>query len=313
MYNVVRSELIRIWHRSFLGGGIGTMAASAGLVSWFVYSSATDPVTAAAAGPPDQAVATVAEIAEPGGFLTALGTISTLAGVVLLTLWAIATVRDDSTGMIRILVQAQPDRVKLLGGKIIALSLFTLLATLTTILTVMPACPLARLENIDTEAWRTDFAPHFFSSLLNFSIAGLVWALIGLALAVLTRSSELAIGIGIGYLLVVEPDRPHRSRCHRVPAWRHTQRPRVWRYQRTRLGSSSRARRHLWHRRVHRFATRLPCSGHQLLNGNSPLPHHRLASASHRRPSDRHPRDRVPEPGSACPVPSPSCSARSGC
>lgn len=205
MYDVVRSELIRIWHRSFLWGGIGTMAASAALVSWFVYSSATDPATAAAAGPPDQAVTTVAEIAEPGGFLTALGTISTLAGVVLLTLWAIATARDYSTGMIRILVQAQPDRVKLLGGKIVALALFTLLATLTTILTVMlVARPLARLENIDTEAWRTDFAPHFFSSLFNFSIAGLVWGLIGLALAVLTRSSELAIGIGIGYLLVVE-------------------------------------------------------------------------------------------------------------
>jgi ABC-2 type transport system permease protein len=69
---------------------------------------------------------------------------------------------------------------------------------------MLVARPLARLENIDTEAWRSDFAPHFFSSLFNFSIAGLVWGLIGLALAVLTRSSELAIGIGIGYLLVVE-------------------------------------------------------------------------------------------------------------
>ena len=32
----------------------------------------------------------------------------------------------------------------------------------------------------------------------------LVWSLIGLMLAVLTRSSALAIGIGIGFLLVVE-------------------------------------------------------------------------------------------------------------
>jgi ABC-2 type transport system permease protein len=34
--------------------------------------------------------------------------------------------------------------------------------------------------------------------------AGPVWGLIGLMIAVLTRSSALAIGIGIGYLLVVE-------------------------------------------------------------------------------------------------------------
>lgn len=196
--------LDRLHTNDELASDLAVGQSSAGEVG-HVYSSSTDPATAAAAGPPDQAVATVAEIAEPGGFLTALGTISTLAGVVLLTLWAIATARDYSTGMIRILVQTQPDRVKLLGGKIVALALFTLLATLTTILTVMlVARPLARLENIDTEAWRTDFAPHFFSSLFNFSIAGLVWGLIGLALAVLTRSSELAIGIGIGYLLVVE-------------------------------------------------------------------------------------------------------------
>jgi ABC-2 type transport system permease protein len=32
----------------------------------------------------------------------------------------------------------------------------------------------------------------------------LVWGLIGLLLAVLTRSSAMAIGIGIGFLLVVE-------------------------------------------------------------------------------------------------------------
>lgn len=35
-------------------------------------------------------------------------------------------------------------------------------------------------------------------------VAGLVWGLIGLTIAVLTRSAALAIGIGIGYLLVVE-------------------------------------------------------------------------------------------------------------
>ena len=38
----------------------------------------------------------------------------------------------------------------------------------------------------------------------NFTVAGLVWGLIGLTLAVLTRSAAMAIGIGIGFLLVVE-------------------------------------------------------------------------------------------------------------
>ena len=47
----------------------------------------------------------------------------------LLALWAIAAASDYDTGLIRVLVQAQPNRLKLLGGKIIALTGFTVLAT----------------------------------------------------------------------------------------------------------------------------------------------------------------------------------------
>ena len=65
---------------------------------------------------------TVAQIASPGGFLTALATVSRLAGVILLALWAIAVATDYSTGLIRILVQAQPNRIKLMTGKILALT-----------------------------------------------------------------------------------------------------------------------------------------------------------------------------------------------
>ena len=199
-----RSELIRIWRPAFFAG-IGLMALFAALVSIFIFMSAEDPT---AASPPSEQggrAFTVAEIASPGGFLTALSTVSTLAGVILLSLWAIAAASDYSTGLIRILVQAHPSRVTLLAGKIAALSVFTLLATtVTTLVVVVFARPLARLEGIEIEAWKTDFPSHLLEGFFNFTIAGLVWGLIGLTLAVLTRSSAMAIGIGIGFLLVVE-------------------------------------------------------------------------------------------------------------
>ena len=47
-------------------------------------------------------------------------------------LWAVAAATDYGTGLIRILVQAHPNRVTLLAGKIAALSIFTLLATTVT-------------------------------------------------------------------------------------------------------------------------------------------------------------------------------------
>jgi ABC-2 type transport system permease protein len=202
--HTLRSELIRIWRPAFFAG-IGLMALSAAIVSIFIFTSAEDPTAAspsAGEGPP---AFTVAEIASPGGFLTALSTVSTLAGLILLVLWAIAAATDYGTGLIRILVQAHPNRVTLLAGKIAALSIFTLLATtVTTLAVVVFARPLARLEGIEIEEWKTDFPAHLLEGFFNFTIAGLVWGLIGLMLAVLTRSAAMAIGIGIGFLLVVE-------------------------------------------------------------------------------------------------------------
>ena len=90
-------------------------------------------------------------------------------------------------------------------GKILALTLFTLLAvTVTALVVILLARPLARLEGIQVEGWKTDFLSHLAKGYFDFMLVALVYGLIGLMLAVLTRSSALAIGIGIGALLVVE-------------------------------------------------------------------------------------------------------------
>jgi hypothetical protein len=199
-----RSEFIRIWRPAFFYGGYGVMAGFAALVSIFIFTAAKSAPVPSAAGQ-GLGFATVAQIASPGGFLTALSTVSGPAGVVLLALWAMAVATDYSTGLVRILVQAYPHRMKLLAGKIAALAAFSLLATtITFLIVVFLARPLARLEGIKVDAWKTDFASHFVKGYFDFTVALMVWGLIGLMLAVLTRSAALAIGIGIGYLLVVE-------------------------------------------------------------------------------------------------------------
>ena len=204
MIRIVRSELIRIWRPSFRYGGIGLMAGFGVLISIFIFTSADDS-TEAVQGGPGRGFASAAEISTPGGFLTALGTTSQIAGLVLLSLWAIAAASDYDSGLIRVLVQASPNRVKLLAGKIIALVGFTILATAATTLTiVLAARPLARLEGIDTEPWKADFLTELLGGYFNFMIPALVWGVIGLLIAVWTRSSGIAIAAGIGYLLVVE-------------------------------------------------------------------------------------------------------------
>jgi hypothetical protein len=199
-----RSEFIRIWRPAYFYGGFGAMAGFAALISVFIYTAANTgppvPTSGQAAG-----FASVAQIATPGGFLAPLSVLSRPAGVIVLSLWAIAVATDYSTGLIRIVVQAYPNRVRLLTGKIAALAAFTVIAaTIAYLVMIFCARPLARLEGIQVDHWKTDFASHFFKGYLDFTVAMIVWGLIGLLLAVLTRSAAMAIGIGIGFLLVVE-------------------------------------------------------------------------------------------------------------
>ena len=200
-----RSEFIRIWRPAYFYGGFGAMAGFAALISIFIYTAATTGPAVPSTSPQTSGFATVAQIASAGGFLAPLSVVSRPAGVIVLALWAIAVATDYSTGLIRIVVQAYPKRVPLLMGKIAALAAFTIMAaTIAYLVMIFCARPLARLEGISVDHWKTDFASHFFKGYFDFTVALLVWGLIGLMLAVLTRSSAMAIGIGIGFLLVVE-------------------------------------------------------------------------------------------------------------
>jgi ABC-2 type transport system permease protein len=155
-----RSEFIRIWRPAFFIGGFGVMAGFAALVSMFIYTAAKSGTTLPPTAGAGAGFATAGQIARPGGFLTALSTVSRPAGVVLLALWAIAVANDYSTGLIRVVVQAYPKRISLMGGKIAALSVFTLMAaTITFLVVVVLARPLARLEGIKIDAWKRTSCP----------------------------------------------------------------------------------------------------------------------------------------------------------
>jgi hypothetical protein len=202
MVNAVRSEWIRIWRPTFRYGAIGTLAVFAATISYFIYSSLPDAGSAETRRP---GATTAADLEQPGGMIYALGPISTIAGVILLSLWALAAASDYDTGMIRVLVQAQPSRLKLLTAKLIALAGFTVIAcTVTVLATAIVARPLARGYDVSTAAWRIDAPVELLSGAFNFFVPTLVWGLIGLTIAVLTRSAGVAIGLGIGWLLVVE-------------------------------------------------------------------------------------------------------------
>jgi ABC-type transport system involved in multi-copper enzyme maturation permease subunit len=146
-----------------------------------------------------------ADVDSARGLVAGLDMASSLLGIVVLAFWAVAGASDFGSGLIRIIVQAEPRRGALLAGKVLTLVGLTLVGTLiATGVAVGTAIVVAGPAGASTDAWWPDAFATILSGWANLSLAVLVWGIIGLAIAVVTRSATAAIAGGIGYLMVFE-------------------------------------------------------------------------------------------------------------
>ncbi len=203
MIAATRSELVRLLRPRMLVGWFGLIALFAALINSVMFS--LTGVQAPAAGPgvafPDHAT-----LAGTQGLVAGLSAAASMFGIVTLSFWALATAGDYTTGLIRVLVAAEPHRWKLLVGKLVALLLLTVVATTVAVVVDLAVAPAAAgAAGIDTTAWRAGVtAGLVLQARGNALLASLVWGMIGLTLAAVLRSSALAISIGVGWVLVVE-------------------------------------------------------------------------------------------------------------
>jgi ABC-type transport system involved in multi-copper enzyme maturation permease subunit len=200
MLRVVKSELIRLKRPSFIVGGIGAMAAFGSIATAIGFAAAGK------SGPgPGQYIPTGAALAAPDGFTAGLMLAANLIGIVALSFWAIAVASDYSTGLIRLLAQAEPRRWRLLVGKTVALVLYMLAGTLAATLAAYgTALACAPLFDVSTSAWGTGTLVTLAEAFRNLSLSAVVWGGIGLLVALLTRSSGVAIAAGVGYVVIFE-------------------------------------------------------------------------------------------------------------
>jgi ABC-type transport system involved in multi-copper enzyme maturation permease subunit len=204
MLNELRSELVRTRRKGLVLGWLGLMALFAVLINSVMFQLGSDATAPPPTGP-GVSFPTATQLAGPDGAVAGLASAAGLFGVVTLSFWAIVTATDYNTGLVRLLVSAQPRRWRLLAGKVAALALWTALATVVALVVNVVTAPVAaRAAGIDTAAWTRDAATTALSAWLNLFCALLVWGAIGLVLAVVTRSSAIAISAGVGYVLVVE-------------------------------------------------------------------------------------------------------------
>jgi len=204
MLAAARSEFVRAGRPLLLGGWLGLTALFALMIDTVMFTAVSRGV-ALPPGAPGVSFPSAAELAGQSGIAAGLAAASSMFGIVTLSFWALLTASDYSSGLVRILVAVQPRRWKLLAGKVAVLVALTAAAvTVATIVSVTVAVPAARSAGISTDAWWRDPLVAVGSAWLDLFAAQIVWGVVGLALAIVARSSAVAIGVGVGYLLLIE-------------------------------------------------------------------------------------------------------------
>ncbi|MFI1814865.1 hypothetical protein ACH414_31425 [Streptomyces sp. NPDC020422] len=204
MINAVRSELLRTRRKGVVLGWFGLTILFTAMIN-MVMAQVVGSSQAQPEGAPGVSFPTLDQWQAADGITAGLSSAASMYGVVALSFWAIVTAGDYSSGLIRLTASAQPDRVRLLLGKVGALSLWTAAVTTVALIANLLIAPVAaRSADLDVSAWGQDVLPTLAGAWFNLFATLLVWGVIGLVLALVTRSAAISISVGVGYVLVVE-------------------------------------------------------------------------------------------------------------
>jgi ABC-type transport system involved in multi-copper enzyme maturation permease subunit len=198
---VLVSELIKLRRRGMYVG-VGLMIILGGFISPLLSIVAATHASNDR-GPRIRLILTTASLRTPYGLSKLVAGGATLLGVVALVLFAMSFASEFSNGTIRNLLVREPHRVRLFFGKLGGIAAFVSIGVIgAAVLSVVVAYALAPGHGIATSAWR--FAPvgaAFGRTLLTT----LGWGVLATVLAVAVRSPAPAIGIGVVYVLLIDP------------------------------------------------------------------------------------------------------------
>ena len=196
MAAVIRAELTKLARPRLLLGAALAAILFAVVAALTVFAGA-DPARTAAPG----RAPTLEQLAGPGGGTRAFATGASFAGLFVFVTFIANVAVEFSSGTLRTLLVRQPRRVRLLAAKMVALLLFAAgVLAVAEVLTVVVSTAVAPTRDVATTEWfGLSGLGHAAGDYLTALSAATSWALLGMALAVLVRSTPLALGIGIAW------------------------------------------------------------------------------------------------------------------
>jgi ABC-type transport system involved in multi-copper enzyme maturation permease subunit len=200
-----RSEWIKLSRRNTLLGFGGAMVGITVLFTALAFLS-VGGANVDLDGGESESFVTAAVLSMPEGSVFSITNLASLLGIVALALFAASMAGEFNKGTIRMLFVTEPNRLKVLAGKLAALTTFVVVGMAATIAaSIGIGALLAPGAGIDTSAWWTSEGLSVIgTTYLNTTGAVLVPGLIGAAIAVLTRSAAIAISVGAAYFILGE-------------------------------------------------------------------------------------------------------------
>ena len=196
MIDVFKAELSKLTRpRILIGTAVVVLFASI-LAPLVVYLSAKESAAEAAGR-----AATYAELARAGGATQAFSIGMSFTGFFVFVVFAANWAGEFSQGTFRTLLMKQPGRLPLLTGKLAGLLVFAAsVLFVAEIGTTLVSLVLAPAKDISTDAWFSAAALRAGAGNYATALFGIsAWACFGMTLAVLLRSTVLALAIGIAW------------------------------------------------------------------------------------------------------------------
>ena len=200
MINVVKAELRKMKRPSLLSVILGILTLLSLIFTSLVFLKSSSKMGGKGGV---QTAATLAKF--DGGYFT-FGLMGLFLGLIALTVFASQSSNEYSYGTLRNLLVRQPSRLKLLGGKALAMAIFaTLLVTYVAIVNISLSYLESTHSHINTALWTSSKALHAFASVYtNMLIATMGYGLFGMALGIILKSPMSAISISLLWFMVLE-------------------------------------------------------------------------------------------------------------
>jgi len=206
MSAAIRAELVKLKRPKMLAGVMGLMIALSLLATTLAFALTNSDASSFNEKRPGAVTLGLAELGKANGatrgFLIGAG----FAGVVVMVTFAVSFASEFGTGTIRNLFLLDPRRLRVLGGKFLALMGFAAVGfAVAEVTSIATAAIVAGIRGIPMHEWTTlEGVRTAVAAYGSVMVAAIGWAILGTFVALVFRSVAVALAVAVAWVFPLE-------------------------------------------------------------------------------------------------------------